>query len=214
MDYFYSISQKFGSLAKSARFVARIVPTGARINAIASRNPAYRELMYLCEAAEYPGRGFMNVDLRYYGPSFKLPYQSTYEDINLTFICRNEGYERQFFDDWMREINPNNSFDFNYRDEYACYIEIFQLADYSEIAPAVPSYGVELYPEPAKATYKFTLLDAYPILVNPQQITWADDQFLRLGVSFTYHWWTRYGLDNTLPNPNTNQTGPITYSIP
>lgn len=216
LDFFRSVNEKFGSLAKSARFVARIVPRGNRILSISNSNPAFRELLYLCEAAEYPGRGFMNVDLRYYGPSFKLPYQSTYEDINMTFLCRNESYERQFFDDWMGLINPNNTFDFNYRDEYKCQIEIFQIADYSESAYGINIPGVGLGTvnnfDPAKATYSFTLLDAYPILINPQQVTWADDQFLRLGVTFTYHWWTRFSLDDN--QGIVNQLGPITYNIP
>jgi hypothetical protein len=77
-----------------------------------------RELPYLCEVAEIPRRGFMNMDVRYYGPNEKLPFLTQYEDMNLTFLCRNKSYERQFFDDWMSIINPTNTFDFNYRESY------------------------------------------------------------------------------------------------
>jgi hypothetical protein len=31
--------------------------------------------------------------------------------------------------------------------------------------------------------------------VNPQQVTWADDNFQRITVSFTYTKWTRPKLD-------------------
>jgi len=214
MDYFQAITHKFGSLAKSARFIAKIVPVGPEVVDMAISNPAYRDLMYLCEAAEFPGRGFMNVDLRYYGPSLKLPYQSTYEDINLTFLCRNESYERQFFDDWMEIINPTSSFNLNYRDDYRCYVEVYQIADYAEGAYGGSSYypgfgGLTQPSGPPAANYKFTLLDAWPVLVNPQQITWADDQFLRLGVSFTYHWWTRFSLDGGIEE----DFEPISYDI-
>jgi hypothetical protein len=140
-----------------------------------------RDLSFLCETAEFPGRGFMNVDVRHYGPNFKLPYQTTYEDINLAFLCRTEGLEREFFDSWMETINPTQTFDFEYKNNYSCNIDIFHFSD-------VEGDG---------AMYHFRLIDAYPILVSPQPVTWADADFLRLGVSFTYTKWIRPELDNS-----------------
>lgn len=168
--------------AKSCRFAVRIVPQGEYIRQYGT---IARQLVYLCEAAEYPGRGLNNIDLRYYGPNFKLPYQSAYEDINLTFICRARSFEREFFDDWMMYINPPNTFDFNYRDQYRAEIQIFQFTDFAKSRNT----------DAPQAEYMYTLHNAYPILINPQPLTWADDQFLRLGVTFTYTWWTRKGRD-------------------
>jgi len=157
----------------------------------------FEDLIYLCEVAEFPGRGFQNVDLRYYGPSFKMPFQTSYEDINLTFLCRSNSIERQLFDDWMDLINPVNTFDFNYRDDYACQIDIFQYSEYDKKG----GYGS------SDVEYMFSLKDAWPVLVNPQQVTWADDQFLRLGVTFTYTKWTRGNLD---PSPTVDANGSYT----
>jgi hypothetical protein len=112
MNDFMSISNDYGGFAKSSRFAVRILPTGQYVNSI---SPITQDLIYLCETAELPGRGLMNIDLRYYGPSQKFPFQSQYEDINLTFFCRTSSLERQFFDDWMLAINPTNSWDFNDR---------------------------------------------------------------------------------------------------
>jgi hypothetical protein len=182
---FHSMMDLYGGLAKSCRFAAMIKPSGSYLQRAASSTGVMRDLTYLCEATEFPGRGFENVDLYYgHGPKFKLPFQTNYEDINMTFICRAESLERQFFDDWMAIMNPNNTFDFNYRDEYCAEIELFHYQDISETG----------YPEPI---YTFTLLKAYPVLVSPQPVTWADEQFMRLGVTFTYTWWTRKLLDNS-----------------
>jgi hypothetical protein len=85
----------------------------------------------------------------------------------------------------MLVINPINSFDFNYRDQYRSEIDIFQFADYSE----------EDDDDAPTAKYFITLHNAYPILVNPQPMTWGDDQFQRLIVSFTYTHWSRRGYD-------------------
>lgn len=183
MPDFKALSDQYGGPAKSCRFAVRIIPQGDLIQRYSGGFT--EQLIYLCEAAEYPGRGFLNVDLRYYGPNFKLPYQSSYEDITLTFICRNGSFERQFFDDWQAIINPPNTFDFNYKSDYRSQIEIFQYDDINN------------------PQYYFTILDAYPVLVNPQPLTWADDQFLRLGVTFTYGWWTRPGID---PKPRNSSS--------
>lgn len=182
MTDFRAYMNQYGMLAKGCRFLARIVPVGNFVLQINNKGIT-RDLIYLCESTEFPGRGMMSVDYRYYGPSFKLPFQSQYEDINMTFICRNESFERQFFDDWMQKINPVNSFNFSYRDEYRCNIELYQFAD-------IPADG-----DQPKPIYAFTLQDAWPTQVAAQPVTWADDQFLRLGVSFTYHWWVRKGKD-------------------
>lgn len=185
MGAFWSVVNNYGSLAKSCKFIVRIIPRGTSSLLTTVGGDIFKDLIYLCEVAEFPGRGFEAVDLRYYGPSFKMPFSSVYEDITLTFLCRSDSPERQFFDNWMDLINPVNTFNFNYRDQYASIIEIFQ---YSEIEQE----GLQGLPTPK---YVFSLQDAYPVLINPQPLTWADDQHLRLGVTFTYTKWLRPGLD-------------------
>ena len=190
MNFFRSRMDTFGNLAKSCRYVVVIRPVGQYIVPLANFS---EDLMYLTEIAEIPGRGFMNFDIRYYGPSHKLPFQVTYEDLTLTFLCRSESMERRFFDDWMMVINPINSFDFNYRDDYRADIDIYQ---YSEVGEYV--FGGQ-FEDPLKLEpvpkYWITMHNAYPILVNPQPVTWADNQVQRLIVSFTYTHWSRKGLD-------------------
>lgn len=172
-------------LSKSARFIAAIIPTGNML--LGSTTPVGRSrrilnnLMFQCESTELPGRGFMNADFRYYGPSFKLPFQTSYEDIVLNFLCRDDFLEREFFDDWMDLINPPTNFDFQYRDDYSCNIQIYQ---YSEAERSSNDNRPVVQ-------YAFTLRDAWPVLVNPQPVTWADDGFHRLSVTFTYTKWIR-----------------------
>lgn len=178
---FRAINDMFGSLAKSHRFIARIRPSGAFVQ---GRIGILRDLTYLCEVGELPGRGLTTADVRYYGPNQKLPYQTTYEDITLNFLCRSASLEREFFDDWQRAINPMNSWDFNYRDDYSAFIDVFQYSEYSLDGGFSPT-----------AEYLITMHNAYPILVNPQPMTWSDDIFQRLVVTLTYTHWTRPGYD-------------------
>lgn len=201
---------KYGGLAKNARYYVRILPSGTDsiLNQIGYA-PFMSELSYLVEGAEMPGRGYMNADVRYYGPSFKLPFQTQYEDVTFTFLCRSESFERQFFDDWMEIINPTNSFDFSYRDQYRCEIQVYQLTEYDR---------GDNNPD---ATYQFTLHNAWPTLVNPQPVTWADDNIQRLAVMFTYTKWTRRGrdrdvgsIDRLIENGNVVSEGGTTITRP
>ena len=194
---FRAISDDFGGLSKSNRFVVRMGVPRLSYRGDITYSGFARDLTYLCEIAEMPGRGFMNVDVRYYGPNQKLPYNTQYEDITLTFLCRNEGIERQFFDDWLSTINPVHTFDFSYRDEYSVDIDIFHYTDVDENDEGVPT-----------PKYNITLKDAYPLLINPQAMTWGDDQFLRLSVTFTYTKWIRRNYDLTPRN-----TGPQGFSF-
>ena len=195
MESFKAVSEDYGSLAKSCRFAVRILPTGIN-NPLRQYYDMFRDLIYLCEVAEFPGRGFESISYRYYGPEQKQPFQSRYEDINLTFLCRSFSTERELFDDWMDLVHPINTYDFNYKDDYSCQIDIFQFSEFDTIG-----YGS------SNPEYMFSLKDAWPTLVNPQPVTWADDQFLRLGVTFTYSRWTRGGLD---PMPSTDANGSYT----
>lgn len=180
------VSQQYGGLAKSCRYFVRIRPQGTSLlNRVSST--IMPQLSYLCEAAEMPGRGFMNLDGRYHGPNFKLPFQSQYEDTSMTFLCRSGSFERMFFDDWMELINPTHRWTFTYRDDYSSLVDIYQLTSYPDPSSQNPTAPM--------ASYQWTLHDAYPIVVNPQQVTWADDNFQRLTITFTYTRWTRPKLD-------------------
>ena len=202
MQDFYGYSTSFQSLAKSCRFAVQIIPSG--VDSFLSRigyGDFMKQFTYLCESAEFPGRGFNMFDTRYYGPSFKIPFVTDYQETAMTFLCRNGSYERQFFDDWMEIINPTSTFDFSYRDNYKTQIRLFQFSDAGRQTvtdpgrePTIPSATNNDFTEPV-ATYAWTLHDAFPVLVNPQPVTWADDNFQRLAVSFTYTKWTRKGRD-------------------
>ena len=183
-----------GGPAKQCRFAVRINPVGQDniMNNLGYSN-FFRGLTLLVESTELPGRGFDFAEVRYYGPSKALPRQSKYgEGIDMSIICRAESYERQLFDDWMEIINPTNIFDFNYAKQYYCQIDVYQLSEY-----AVSEQNTDM-----KAVYQWSLHNAWPYLVNPQKVTWTDNDVLRLEVSFSYQYWTRPGRD-TSPNQQT-----------
>ena len=131
-----------------------------------------RYLALQCETAELPGRTLLTQDVKVYGPTFKVPYQSQYNDINLGFICTNDFYERKLFDRWIEAIHPSDTnnmrFPIGNGTRYMCNITIIQYDDF------------------IKKIYSVQLVDAFPIGVAAQPLNWSEDNFHRLSVQFAY----------------------------
>ena len=131
-----------------------------------------RYLALQCETAELPGRTLLTQDVKVYGPTVKVPYQSQYNDINLGFICTNDFYERKLFDRWIEAIHPSDTNNLRFPKgngtRYMCNITIIQYDDF------------------IKKIYSVQLVDAFPIGVAAQPLNWSEDNFHRLSVQFAY----------------------------
>ena len=157
-------------LARTNRFQVTFVPPS-----VIGFSEDYRQVSLSCESAELPGRDLTTTDSRIYGPTFKTPYMSNYNDISFTFICDAALVEKRVFDSWMSAINPTTSFDFAYRDDYVSTVLIEQLTD-NEIV-----------------SYSCGLIEAFPIQVNSMPVNWGEDNFHRVTITMTYRYWTETG---------------------
>ncbi len=131
-----------------------------------------RYLALQCESAELPGKTLATADVKIYGPTFKVPYQTLYTDTNLTFLCTNDFFERKLFDRWMEAIMPSDTNNLRFpkgqQSRYLTNIKIIQYDDF------------------IKQIYAVELLDAFPVGVAPQTLSWSEDGFHRLSISFAY----------------------------
>lgn len=136
-------------------------------------NPALsRYLALQCESAELPGKTLLTQDVKIYGPGFKVPYQTQYTETTLTFVCTNEFYERKLFERWMEAIMPTDTNNMRFPkgnlSRYMCNIKIIQYDDF------------------IKQIHAIELIDAFPIGIAPQQLSWSEDGFHRLTIQFAY----------------------------
>lgn len=136
-------------------------------------NPSLtRYLSLQCESAELPGKTLQTADVKIYGPTFKVPYQTMYGDMNLTFLCTNDFYERKLFDKWMEAIMPTDTNNLRYpKGESSRYLTNIKIIQYDELIRQI--YAVEL-------------LDAFPIGISPQPLSWSEEGFHRLTIQFAY----------------------------
>lgn len=131
-----------------------------------------RYLALQCESAELPGKTLQTAEVKIYGPTFKVPYQTAYNDTTLTFICTNEFYERKLFDRWLEAIMPPDTNNLRYaKDEASRYMTNIKIIQYDELI---------------KNIYSVELIDAFPIGIAAQPLSWAEEGFHRLSVQFAY----------------------------
>jgi hypothetical protein len=153
--------------------ITSTIGTNPRDENSKSSNPSItRYLALQCETAELPGKTLTTADVKIYGPTFKVPYQAQFGDINLSFLCTNEFYERKLFERWMECIMPMDTHNLRFaKDEETRYLTNIRILQYDDFIKRI--YAVEL-------------IDAFPVGIAPQSLSWADDGFHRLCVQFAY----------------------------
>jgi hypothetical protein len=131
-----------------------------------------RYLALQCESAELPGKSLITADAKIYGPGFKVPYQTQYQEITLNFICTNDFYERKLFDRWLEAIMPTDTNNLRFakgqKTRYLTNIKVMQYDDF------------------IKQIYAVELIDAFPISIASQPLNWSDDGFHRVSIQFAY----------------------------
>jgi len=132
-----------------------------------------RYLALQCESAELPGKNFVTEDVKIYGPTFKVPYQVQYAETTLTFICTNDFFERKLFERWMTAIMPTDTNNFRYpKGQNSKYMTDITIKQYNEDVTQI---------------FATKLIDAFPISIAAQQLSWGDDNFHRLAIQFAYY---------------------------
>lgn len=153
--------------------------------AIVSSEPA-RELAFLCNQAQLPGRAFATLDYSTHGPVRKIPYQNIFDDVVLSFYVKEGLGVKRLFEEWQTFISSAHSnSNFSYFDDF------------------VTDITIEQFDNKGKKVYACKLIDAYPLMTAPIQLDWGDrDSFENLQVTFAYHYWREEPLSL---NPFGNQ---------
>jgi hypothetical protein len=138
-----------------------------------SSNPSIsRYLALQCEQTELPGKTLQTADVKIYGPTYKVPYQTQYQDITLSFLCTADFYERKLFDRWMESIMPSDTNNLRFpKGENTRYMTNIKIIQYDDFI---------------KQVYAIELIDAFPIGIGSQSLSWSEDNFHRLNVQFAF----------------------------
>jgi hypothetical protein len=135
---------------------------------------------FRCEKAELPGRTLATTeDAVGGGPSLKLPYDVTYNDMTLSIICSPDMAEREFFEGWMDRIigrgGLSNAGLVSYYSDYALGVTL----------------KVSQLDEAGKTLISYTLNDIYPTALTPMNASWEEtNTYQRFGVTLAYRYHT------------------------
>jgi hypothetical protein len=146
-----------------------------------------RWLAFQAESAELPGRVLNTITPKIYGVPYRTPATTDYQEISVTLLCTGTFWERKFFDAWIDYIQPRDTFNFKYRDDYTTSVFIYQ---YNQFADKEGN--------PNKAIYAVELEEAYPTIVAPQALNWAGDEQHKLSVTFSFIRWKTPYLPETI----------------
>lgn len=171
-----------------------------------------RNLSMLAEAVSIPGKQLMTTEHRIFGTVRKMPYGVLYDDLTVTFICTNSMFERSFFDIWQSLIISPSS---QYMEFYENYIGTVVIQKVSNRAAAAVTTEKDaktgndvMVVTPVSTDYEklstYVLLEAYPVNIQSQELSYGDDQYLKLTVQFAYSKW-KSAIDIANPrDPNLN----------
>ena len=128
--------------------------------------------LFACRGASFPGRTLSTYQWTTMGAEKDYPYISTYDNIDLTFLCSSyEAMERKFFDGWMNQIIGINSHGVGYKDDFTCDIDI---------AMHAPTH---------EKTLEARLINAYPVSISAIEFAHDEGQPVEFTVTFAYDKW-------------------------
>lgn len=152
-----------------------------------------RSLSLRCEATDLPGRQLVTQDNRIYGPSYKTPYQSVFQEITLNFLENQNMDIRKFFEVWMDIIFDSASNKLEYPNTYRFDISITQFdispteEDAVDTAAKPNSSGLNAVTLAPLLTWH--LIAAFPTAINQMPVSWTEDGFHRVSVTMAYEYY-------------------------
>ncbi len=155
---------------------------------------AHRLLSFRCEATELPGRQLVTQENRIYGPVYKTPYQSLYQEITLNFLETKDLFVRRFFELWMDRIFTSYSNKLSYPDEYRYPLVLTQYdimskdSDTKEGGSGVTGRNKHITTSLTPVA-SWVLYYAFPTAVNQMPVSWTEDGFHRVSVTIAFEYY-------------------------
>lgn len=145
-------------------------------------SPSILELISTqCQAVNLPSKQLGTFNHRNLGPIEKMPYDSIFNEITMTFRVDSKYLTRRFFQDWIMSINDHSGKTFKYRDEYQVDFNIMALNNKGDDVINIKVF--QAYP---------TNLTAINLDEN------STDTITEFSVSFVYTQWREQPIDGGL----------------
>jgi len=177
-----ALSEFISSLAESTivrpnRFLCMVTPPEGMINTDLDDYSIH----FFVQSATIPDRTFGEIEMKYYGMTFKVPGNETVSTLTINVINEVKWKIRDFFEAWAKNINNRdaNTKGFMYDLFTGASVEVFQL----------DGVGNKI------ARYKFYHI--YPMTVSEMELNMeTTDSNETFQVIFSYSYWEQLEIDN------------------
>jgi hypothetical protein len=167
-----------GSLARKHKFTIQIIePSVLRTGSIegngwgveSSQVPS--KIEFLASAASLPGKSFATTTHRMYGFGLDVPYEASYEPVQLTFLNTNDYSPRTFFEDWMANIARIKSYNMHYYNDF------------------ISTVNISAYDDLNDKKYECKLIESWPKSMSAIEMGWDGQDVQTFTVDIQYSWW-------------------------
>jgi len=176
---FMSKVDNLGSLARKHKFTIQIIePPVLRTGSInngsdwgveSSQIPS--KIEFLASAASLPGKSFATTTHRMYGFGLDVPYEASYEPVQLTFMNTNDYSPRTFFEDWMANIARIKSYNMHYYNDF------------------ISTVNISAYDDLDDKKYECKLIESWPKSMSAIEMGWDGQDVQTFTVDIQYSWW-------------------------
>ena len=180
VNKFMSKADNLGGLARKHKFTVEIIPpkalqdnVGPSIGTINRFHPHINPdiIEFLVSGVSLPGKSYSTTTHRMYGFGLTVPYEASYEPVQLTFHNTNDYSPRTFFEDWMSNIARIKSYNMHYYDDFKSTVKI------------------HAYDDLDKKRYSCELVESWPKSMSSIEMGWDSVDVQTFTVDIQYSWW-------------------------
>lgn len=128
-----------------------------------------RDIAFLCESTQMPGRNINTLDYQAEKETIKMPNGFIDDDVTMTFLLTGDYYMKDMMETWMSSIVDTERYQVGYKKDYQTDISIQQLNDFD------------------KNIYGIRLQNAYPINISAIELAnTGENTIQKVTVTFAY----------------------------
>ena len=124
-----------------------------------------------CESVSLPGINVATTGARVYGESREMPYERTFEPVQLSFYCDSDLLIKKAFESWINLIVDPQTRAISYYNSYIKDVTIY--------AQTVDD----------KSTQVITLFEAYPKSIQAISMDYNSREVMKMTVTMQYKYW-------------------------
>lgn len=183
------------SISRQSHFYTSIFPPNTLIDDYSDPETIEQISLYI-EQASLPEMAIITMQTHATGIGIDIPYDKSFGQTVMTFVCDQDMVIKSFFDRWIMSIMNTPNGVFEYYDDYV-----------------IPELPVVVTDAALNPVYMVVFHNAYPKLINDMYLSSNSRDVNRIQVQFAYSQWRSYSIVSTSENSQSQISGIVPDQI-